>query len=402
MKKNLMISRFFATIAVFVCASATFAADIEISKLGAGKDAISLAGLRASGTQGKLFSQTLMSDLERSGWFKVDSSGAMRVTGTAEEAASTVQVSCSVAWAGGKGFQWSHAAGDEDTRRTAHLFADEIVRRTKGVPGIACTRILMVRRNGNKGSDLFMCDADGRNMKQVTHDHVYCVGPRWTADGKAAYYTSYLDGRPCVYRVAVDGGPRQKVSSYLGLNAGASVSPSGAELALILSFPGNPELFLMQLGSGTLTRLTRTQMAAEASPAWSPDGRQIVYTSDGTGRAQLYVMELATRQSRRITFRGSENLNPSWAKDGRIAYATCRGGPYQIAVWDARNSESSETVSDGASHEDPSWAPDSRHIVCSQRDGNNASIYILDTLGDTPIRLFPLSGEWVSPDWSER
>ena len=113
-------------------------------------------------------------------------------------------------------------------------------------------------------------------------------------------------------------------------------------------------------------------------------------------------MDLATRQSRRITFRGSENLNPSWAKDGRIAYATRRRGPYQIAVWDARNGESSETVSDGASHEDPSWAPDSRHIVCSQRDGNNASIYILDTLGDTPIRLFPLSGEWVSPDWSER
>lgn len=371
------------------------AADISIGKNAAAKDAISLTGLSATGPRGRVFLAVLMSDLERSGWFKVESSAGTKVTGTAMDAGASVQVSSTVT-APGRGFQYMHG-GLPDARREAHLFADEIVKRLKGVNGIASTHIVMVRRSGN-GADVFTCDADGRNVMQVTHDNSYCIMPRWTPDSRHVYYTGYFTGRPCAYRIDTTTGQRQTLSDYLGLNAGATVAPNGADVAIVLSYPGNPELFLMRLGSGALTRLTRTHQAAEASPSWSPDGRQLAYVSDATSKAQVYVMDMASKQSRRLTFRGSENLSPNWGKDGRIAYMTRRAGRYQIAVIDPRSGESSgEFLSDGPD-EDPSWAPDNRHIVCSRSSG----IYILDTLGDPPVRLLSLSGEWVSPDWSER
>ena len=385
------------------CASAAVIPDATIVKQGAAKDAINLGGLNATGPQGRVFLKTLMSDLERSGWFQVAPAGSVKVVGTATDAGASVQTACTVTWAAGS-FQWSRGPGTADARREAHAFADEIVSKIKGVKGIASTRIIMVRRAG-AAAELFMCDADGQNMMQITHDNVLCVGPRWTPDSHGAYYTSYLNGRPCAYRVSTETAAKQMLSGYLGLNAGPVVSPkNGAEVAIILSFPGNPELFLIHLGDGALTRLTRTHNASEASPAWSPDGTQIAYVSDETGRAQIYIMDVASRKSRRATVTyGSENLSPSWSPDGKqIAYTSRRGGVYQIGVLDPARGEVRDTLTGGAPHEDPSWAPDNRHLVCSRRDSGGSSICAIDSLGDPEIRLFTLSGDWITPDWSQR
>jgi TolB protein len=379
------------------------AGDITVAGRGAGKDAISLKGLAASGPQATLFLKTLMSDLERSGWFSVAASGATTVAGSVADAGSSVQAACTVSWAAGS-FAWSRRPGTLEPRREAHALADEIVSKIKGVRGIASSRVIMVRRAGT-GADLFVCDADGQNMVQVTRDNVLCVGPRWTPDGRGAFYTSYQNGRPCAYRVSTETGAKQMLSSYLGLNAGPVVSPrNGADVAIILSFPGNPELFLQRLGSGALTRLTRTHNAAEASPTWSPDGSQIAYVSDESGRAQIYIMDVASRKSRRATVTyGSENLSPSWSGDGKyIAYTSRRGGGYQVAVLEPAKGEVRDTLTSGAPHEDPAWAPDNRHLVCARRDGNSSSIWIVDSLGDPAIRLFNLAGDWLTPDWSQR
>jgi TolB protein len=384
-------------------ARAETVAPIVITGSAATKDAINLSGLNATGPQASVFLRTLRSDLERSGWFKVEMTGSTKVAGTVVDAGASVQTACAVTWAAGS-FRWSRGAGAADARREAHVFADEIVSRIKGVKGIASTRIIMVRRAGN-AAELFVCDADGQNMKQVTHDNVLCVGPRWTPDGRGAYYTSYLNGRPCAYRVSTETAAKQLLSGYLGLNAGPVVSPrNGAEVALILSFPGNPELFLIHLGDGALTRLTRTHNASEASPAWSPDGSQIAYVSDETGRAQVYIMDVASKKSRRATVTyGTENLSPDWSPDGRqIAYTSRRGGGYQIGVLDPSRGEVRDTLTSGAPHEDPSWAPDNRHLVCSRHDGSGSFICVIDSLGDPEIRLFSLSGDWITPDWSQR
>ncbi len=372
---------------------------ISVVKKGAEKNTVSLAGLKASGPNGQLFLRTLARDLELSGWFKVAASGAVSVNGTVAEAGAGIQSGCRVAWPG-KAFNWNKVSmGQAEVRRQAHQLADEMVRLIAGETGIAQTRIVFVNRRGRNNADLYMCDADGQGMMQITHDSVAVVGPRWAPNGRDIYYTSFLKGYPAVYRMVARGGERKALASFRGLNTGAAISPDGSRAALILSYQGNPELYVLGLSSGQLTRLTQTSYGAEASPCWSPDGRRIVYVSDITKAPQLYIVDVATRQSRRLTYKGSENVNPDWCAKGKIAYATKRGGGYQIAVMDPRIDESSgELVTPVGDYEHPSWAPDGRHIVCSSR----SSLYLLDTLGDPAVRLINLAGNWMSPDWSDR
>lgn len=380
------------------------AADLVINKPGATKDAVSLAALVATGPQGRLFVQTLQGDLERSGWFKIAPTGTIRITGTVTDNAGGVAVACQIAWTG-RGFKWSRASSKSvaaDIRREAHLLADEIVKQLKGVQGMAASRIVFVNRRGSDSADLYTCDADGQSVFQITRDNAACVGPKWDRDNRNVYYTSFLRGHPTVFRLPVDGGVRQPLADFTGLNTGAEVSPDRTRVAIVLSVHGNPEIYTITLGGGSVTRLTQTPHAAEASPAWSPDGSQIVYVSDASGKPNLYVVDVATRRSRRLTYRGTENVNPDWGSDGRICYASRRAG-YQIAVMDPTVGESAETLTTGPDYEDPAWAPDSRHIVCSRSEGNGQStLCVLDTMGDSPVRLLNISGNWMSPDWSDR
>jgi TolB protein len=173
-------------------------------------------------------------------------------------------------------------------------------------------------------------------------------------------------------------------------------------MVLTLSKDGNPDLYVMDLRSRNLTRLTRTQHAAEASPTWSPDGRQIAFVSDRSGSPHVYTVSVRGGRQQRITFQGRENVTPDWGPDGRLVCSSRRSGRYQVCVVDPREGSEEQVTSDYVDHESPSWAPDARHIVYTRTEGHASDVYVLDTLGDPPIRLTTLQGDWHSPDWSPR
>ena len=374
---------------------------ISIVKEGTDKASVSLAGLTAAGPNGRYFIQTLTRDLQVSGWFKLGQTGSIQVRGQIGEAGSGIQSRCEVSWPG-KRFAWNRvSAGEREIRMQAHQLADEMVRLIVGETGFAQSKIVFVNRRGKNNADLYQCDANGMALVQLTRDNVAAVGPRWAPNGKDIYYTSFLRNYPAIYRLSPSTGTRKALAPFPGLNTGGAVSPDGSSLALILSYQGNAELYILKLASGTLVRLTNTPQGSEASPCWSPDGRSIAYVSDvGSRKPQIYVVDVATRQSRRLTTTGEENVNPDWSKKGLIAYATKRVGAYQIATMDPRVGDRSSRLVAGprGSCEHPSWAPDSRHIVCSC----GSALYMLDTEGDPAILLFNTPGNWMSPDWSDR
>ena len=369
------------------------------------KDPINLSRLSTSGPNAAVFKQVLENDLKLSGYFVIDPNAMTAVTGSATDAANGLNASANVSWAG-KSFAWNNAATPADARRSAHALADEIVQKIKGKRGMASSRVLFVKRSGPNDSDLFVCDADGGNITQLTFDNRAVVGPKWDTDSRHLFLTSYISGGPAVYRMAAEPrAPKTTISRYNGLNTSAAPSPDGKTLALILSVTGNPDLFLLDRATGKLTQLTKTPRASEASPVWSPDGKSILYVSDASGAPQIYVLDVASRQSRRVTTSGTENVNPSWCRvTNRICYASRRDGKYQIAVLESLSAPRPVILNSGPyDHSDPTWAPDGRHILCSRADTpQSSSLWMLDTGGDNAVRLFSLPGKWASPAWSYR
>jgi len=378
------------------------AADVEVVKSGAVKSDVNVAGLRCSGSAGVLFKRTLENDLRLSGWFRVvNAGGAIGLQGTCADSGRGLRVDCNVRHAGsGRTYlRHSKSGSPGEARAMAHRLADEIVRAVMGKKGIASTSIVMVGVRGGR-RNLYICDADGGGLRQITRDGTVCLAPSWSPTGKFLVYTSFHKGFPDVYRIDMAGYRRTRVAGYPGLNAGADVSPDGKRMVLTLSKDGNPDLYVIDLGSRRLTRVTRTRFGAEASPSWSPDGRSIVFVSDKSGSPQLYTTSAAGGGYRRLTLRGTENVAPDWGPDGRIVCSSRRGGRYHVYVIDPRSGMETPLTQGGMDYEDPSWAPDGRHVVCAGTLNYRSSLYLLDTLGDPPIRLTTVEGDWHSPAWS--
>ncbi len=104
----------------------------------------------------------------------------------------------------------------------------------------------------------------------------------------------------------------------------------------------------------------------------------------------------------RLTYEGRENVSPDWGADGRVAYSSRTGGGYEICVYDPQTRRHVKLTQGGADWEDPSWAPDSRHVVCTRTASYRSHLYVLDVLGDPPLRLTTSEGDWYSPDWSSQ
>ena len=365
-----------------------------------GKEPVSIE-VSASGGAALLFVHTLQNDLVHSGWFTcgVNKYADFKITGTAQGDDASLRTAIRVAWSGGF-LNWAETSSNlREARWQAHRLSDEIVKRFKNREGMAASRVAFIAKTD--GSDVFLCDSDGAGVVRLTSDRVPCLSPYWHPNGLFIFYTSFLKNYACVYRVPAAGGVRTALATFPGLNTGGAVSPDGTLIAVILSHPGNPELYVLNLTTRKATRLTRTPRSVEASPCWSPDGKYIAYVSDETGAPQVYVMDSEFGESRRVSFGGSQNVAPSWGPDGRLAFCSKRSG-YQIAVYDPSTGNTS-VLSAGPDHEDPSWAPDGRHVICSRNEGGGRhSLVVLDTMGDPPVRLPIKISDCRAPEWSPR
>lgn len=379
MKKILMV----VVAGLMIAAHGELRVDIE-REGAAAKKAVSI-----NVTGSDAFVKSLRRNLELTGLFQVRPEGAIRVSGG---------VGSRIAAEGlGKVVSFVSSANDEKSARNeARRFSDKICEIYARQRGCASDPIAFVQKNG-RAEEVFTCYPDGYDIRRLTNDGKEAVGPRWK-DARTLFYTGFLGAGPQIFELDTETGRRRMKWSFKGLTTGATVSPDGTKAAIILSFHGNPELYVIDMNRGTWVRLTNTPNASEGQPAWSPDGRHIVYVSDETRHPQLYVIDVATKNKRRITSKGSQNVDPDWGVDGMITYITKRGGLSQVAVIDPSAGESSvRLVTPPGSWEHPSWSKDARHVVASR----DKALFIVDTFkdGDAPARLFMNNGNWITPSW---
>ena len=377
-----------ALTAGLVCSAAT------IDLTGTGKEKLTVS-IDVKGEPS--FAQSLKRNLERSGCFKVQAGGLVKVTGAVGQGVRAEMPKNGQL----RGLSVPSAAKDaKAARMEARKLADAMCEKFADQKGFASDPIAFVRRTGKGVSELCVGYPDGFDVRQLGKDNGSVVGPRWK-DANTLFYTGIYGSGPQVFEFNTQTAAKKLKWTFKGLTTGAAVSPDGSRVAIILSMHGNPELYVMNVASGTWSRLTTTKNASEGQPSWSPDGRQIVYVSDEARRPQLYVIDVATKAKRRLTSTGSQNVDPDWGKDGRITYLTKRGGTTQIAVLDPQKGEASAMlVGEPGNWEHPSWSSNGRHVVASR----DRALYIVDTKtkedgGDAPRRLFDNDGIWITPCW---
>lgn len=267
--------------------------------------------------------------------------------------------------------------------------SDVAVNKTLGKPGYFAGQIAFVgERNGSK--EIYTSDLFFKRVRQLTHDQVDVVFPKWSPDGKKIIYTSYYKtGFPDIFVIDLATNQRKTVAAYTGTNIGGVFSPDGKKIAMVLSSSGNPELYTTNTTGRSPKRLTKTR-SLEASPCWSADGKKLYFSSDGLGAPQLYEINATGGEMKRIPTNISRycdepTVNP--VDPNLLAFTAAVAKKFQITLYDF-DEKKSRFITEGADdHMEPFWLNDGRHLLMTRRDGAVHELRILDTETGKSTRL---------------
>lgn len=184
------------------------------------------------------------------------------------------------------------------------------------------------------------------------------------------------------------------------------------QLVYVTSQRSRSDLFMLDL----FHRIQFKLINEAFTPSWSPDGERIAFYSPRDGGRDLYIMDVYSRQTRRLTNNNVNNSSPSWSPDGReIVFASDYGDAFGIFVMPVDCADSFArcakrlTPKDNFWYAAPAWSPDGKHIAfVSTRDTTNpiddslgnSDVYIMKRDGSGLTRLTENLGEDYTPAWA--
>ena len=284
-------------------------------------------------------------------------------------------------------------------RKMIHLFCSEISYMLTGKWGVFDSKIAFVSTVKGK-KEIFTCDFDGQNIKQMTFHKSISLSPSWSFDGKWLSYVSYAKGGPQIFIKNVKE-KRGFTVNYKGMNISPSWMPGQLKLAAALSFSGDQEIYLLTIKGEIIKRITKS-WGIDVSPKFSPDGKKIVFTSKRAGTPQIYIKDIESKRVQRLTFKGPNNTSAAWSPDGRkIAYVGIEKNNIDIFIVDIGSGMPVQLTRNAGDNEDPSWSPDGSMLTfTSTREGGIPRIFVMNASGSDPRRLLRIKGKQTQPAWS--
>jgi Tol biopolymer transport system component len=180
-------------------------------------------------------------------------------------------------------------------------------------------------------TDIFVAAADGSNPRPLLAHPALDYDASFSPDGQWIVFTSTRNGSADIYRVHPDGSGLAQLTDSPAFDDQGALSPDGRSLAFVSSRSGQADIWVLDLATGAVRNITGDP-AGDFRPSWSPDGQWIAFSSDRESKkpgfafvtlhsTEIYVVRADGSGLRRATHLDAFAGSPAWSADGkRLVY----------------------------------------------------------------------------------
>jgi TolB protein len=214
--------------------------------------------------------------------------------------------------------------------------------------------------------DIYAIPAGGGVERRLT-DHPRGDGfARWTSDGKRIVFNSERSGEWQLWEMAAEGGEPRRLRTNTAREFQSDPSPDDGRIAFLSYIEGPEKLLVMERATGAARVLVDHGDVVLGNPHWSPDGKQITFSSNVRIGHQIYVVDAATGKESRVSGLTTGGCEPHFSRDGKKVVYVSRGHmrpTSRLLEHDLATGEETVLVDWPALNYDPVYSPDGTELA---------------------------------------
>jgi TolB protein len=320
-------------------------------------------------------------------------------------------------------FAKSFTLTSDTLRSMGHQVADQIYRSITDKPSIFTAKVVFVsdRTTTNRKDiekELYIMDFDGRRVERLTNYNSVVISPDVAPDNSKIMF-SVITTKKEVTRektrsiknidlklLDLQSKKITTVSDRPGINSGGIFSANGEMVYMTLSYTGNADIYELTLASGRMRKIT-SHYAEDVDPSITKDGKMMTFLSNRAGTANIYTMDPSETEKdvKRISFVGKFNGTPRFSPEGKeIVFTSWVDGTFDLYRIGSDGNNLVRLTKSFGSNEEPVFSPDGEFIIFTSRRANKKEavqdIYIMNREGEIIAQLTKDFGRCFSPKWS--
>lgn len=285
-----------------------------------------------------------------------------------------------------------------DTNRSlVHQYNDQVYQIFFSKPSIFNSKIVFsgaVEWGMRKSiKEIYMIDFDGHNLQKITNHRGLALSPAFSPDNKKIVY-SLIDSTKRIKNVALHefdllSRTSRVVSDKVGMNSGAVYASDGSGVYMTLSYRGNADIYFLDLKTGLERQVTRS-FAEDVDASITRDGKSMAFLSNRAGQANVYVLDPSgvDKDVRRISYVGKFNATPRFSPDGsEIIFSSWIDRGFDLFRLSVSGQSLVRLTKNFGSNEDPTYSLDGQFITFTSRQPSgkgtlDQKIYIMNRDGE--------------------
>ena len=239
----------------------------------------------------------------------------------------------------------------------------------------------------SRNADIYIVDAQGNNLSQLTTSSFHELYPSWSSDGKQIVYQTNEGGDQELAIVDISSKETRSLTNN-GCNDWSPVwSPVDSWIVFYSDCDGERNIYKIREDGSKRTQLTFSSGSYSWFPSWSPDGEKITFSSNRSGKYRIYVMGSNGENEEELAAGCVSYFSP----DGeRILYGVYCNDTDDLFLMNADGSNQT-ALTEGLECKNATWSPDGKSIV----------FQLSQTTSEGPFQLYimsldsPQKSEWI-------